>query len=290
MSMFLDDLDSLDEWSNDEGEEEYFGDESENLPEAWYDEEDEESRKKKARRRQAMASRQRRLSAAKRQRMSRGRAKPQPRTAKAAIQSTRQDLKQVALESQVRDDQVGTALARLDKRTVNLARSNAAATLVPLIQNRLNDFAPGLDAPTQQTVKEGIAYLPGIFADSGKKGLADPRLQALIGGGLVIGLAALLRRSREDDDSSGVLTINQFVTELPVTGKSTFRANRAGVIWSSDNTTVASVDPATGLVTALDYGVANITATLGQEFDVRALTVTGDKGGSHVATTKSSTK
>ena len=292
MSDILDEYGSL-EWDEDEDEEEEeYSDEEGYVPsdewmdESWVDESDEEASKRAKRRRRAAAARKarrRRQLAAARKKRRRGpvRKARTPRTAKAAISKTRQDLKEVALENEVRDGAIGGALGSLNQQVRGLHRSVAAAPAVNIAQNRITDVFPTLDANGQKIVSDGLAIAPALLL-SGKA-----RKEQIFGliAGLVIGIGGEISRRVQDDDKGAVKIVRDF-GDIPegLTVRLTTNKN-GGETWTSSDTNVATVDAKTGVVTGVKYGSANITATVGTEFDVVLVTVV-KAGGASGSTSK----
>lgn len=274
----LDDLESL-EWggSGEEEEEEYFDEEF--VPdENWDEEDDEASKRSKQRNKARMARRKQQLRAARRQRQ---RPRRPPRTAKAAIQKQQRDLKEVALENEVRDGAIGGALGSLNQQVRGLHRSVAASPAVNIAQNRITDFFPNLDANGQKLVSDGLAYAPALFLSS------KARKEQVIGliAGLVIGIGGEISRRVQADDKGGAVKIVRDFGDIPEGLKVKLTTNRnGGETWTSADPTIASVD-ATGVVTGVKYGSTNITATVGTESDVVLVTVVSASGGSKSTST-----
>src|SRR5262245_23520624 len=191
MPDILDEL-SLDSWGGGEEEEEeegYFDEEY--IPESWTDEDYDEASDSERRRRRAAARarklrRQRQLRAA-RQRRQRP-ARP-VRTAKAAITKTRDDLKEVALENEVKSDAIGGALKSLARRTGGLENGAVATPAIRLAQARIGDFLPGLDPGAQAVVSGLFEVLPIAFPKAGRK-----QLIGLAAGAAVLVSAEIAKR------------------------------------------------------------------------------------------------
>jgi hypothetical protein len=253
MPDILDEL-SLDSWGGGEEEEEYFDEEY--IPESWTDDYEEEASASEKRRRAAARARkmrrQRQLRAA-RQRRQRP-ARP-VRTAKAAISKTRDDLKEVALENEVKSEAIG----------------GVATPAIRLAQDRIDNFLPGLDQGAQDLVKGALEYAPTIFLKAGRK-----QLIGLAAGAAVLIGAEVAKRLQDNDGGggSGGLIIDRAPAPLPVGGSLRLLTRKNGCVFSSTNDEVATVELTTGVVTGHSAGSCGIKATLGTEVDVVPLTVT----------------
>ena len=272
MPDILDEL-SLDSWGGGEEEEEegYFDEEY--IPENWTDEYDDEASASEKRRRAAARARkmrrQRQLRAARQRRQ---RPTRPVRTAKAAISKTRDDLKEVALENEVKNEAIGGALGGLARRTGGLENGAVATPAVRLAQDRIDDFLPGLDPGAQALVKGALEYAPAVFLQARKK-----QLIGLAAGAAVLVGAELAKRLQDGSGGGGGagLIIDRAPAPLPVDGSlRLFTRKNGSVVWSSTNDEVAAVEPTTGVVTGHSAGSCGIKATLGSEVDVVPLTVT----------------
>lgn len=271
MPDILDEL-SLDSWGGGEEEEEegYFDEEY--IPESWTDDYDEEASDSEKRRRAAARARksrrQRQLRAA-RQRRQRP-ARP-VRTAKAAITKTRDDLKEVALENEVKSEAIGGALKGLSRRTGGLENGAVATPAVRLAQDRIDDFLPGLDPGAQALVKGALEYAPAVFLKAGRK-----QLIGLAAGAAVLIGAELAKRIQDNGGGGGAgLIIDRSPGPIPVGASLKLLTRKNGsVVFATSDAAVATVDVTTGVVTGVAAGSCSITATLGTESDVVPLTVT----------------
>lgn len=269
MPDILDEL-SLDSWGGgEEEEEEYF--EEEYIPESWTDEDyDEASASEKRRRAAARARklrRQRQLRAARQQRQRPARP---ARTAKAAISKTRDDLKEVALENEVKSEAIGGALRSLARRTGGLENGAVATPAVRLAQDRIGDFLPGLDPGAQALIKGAAEYAPAVFLKAGRK-----QLIGLAAGAAVLISAEIAKRLQNSGGGASAALITERSATLAVGTSLQLHANKSGaVVWASTDATIATVDVATGLVTGVKAGPCSIKATLGTESDTVPVTVT----------------
>jgi len=269
MPDILDEL-SLDSWGGGEEEEEGYFDE-EYIPESWtdedYDEASDSERRRRAAARARRSRRQRQLRAA-RQRRQRP-ARP-VRTAKAAISKTRDDLKEVALENEVKSEAIGGALKGLARRTGGLENGAVATPAVRLAQDRIDDFLPGLDAGAQALVKGALEYAPAVFLKAGRK-----QLIGLAAGAAVLVSAEIAKRLQSNGGGGGTGIITERSASLAVGTSLQLHTGRTGsVVWTSTDAKVATVDAATGLVTGVKAGPCSIQATLGTESDTVPVTVT----------------
>ncbi len=273
MPDILDEL-SLDSWGGgeEEEEEEYFDEEY--IPESWTDEDyDEASASEKRRRAAARARkvrRQRQLRAARQRRQRPTRQARPVRTAKQAISKTRDDLKEVALENEVRNEAIGGAFRSLARRTGGLENGAVATPAVRLAQDRIDNFLPGLDQGAQDLVKGALEYAPAIFLKAGRK-----QLIGLAAGAAVLISAEIAKRLQDNGGGGGAVLITDRSPSLPAGTSLTLHTNKNGsVVWTTSDAAVATVNAATGLVTGVAEGVCSITATLGTQSDVVPLTVT----------------
>jgi Bacterial Ig-like domain (group 2) len=269
MPDILDEL-SLDSWGGGEEEEEYFDEEY--IPESWTDEYDDEASASEKRRRAAARARkvrrQRQLRAARQRRQ---RPTRPVRTAKAAISKTRDDLKEVALENEVKAEAIGGRLNSVARRTGGLENGAVATPAIRLAQDRIDNFLPGLDQGAQDLVKGALEYAPTIFLKAGRK-----QLIGLAAGAAVLIGAEVAKRLQDNDGGggSGGLIIDRAPAPLPVGGSLRLLTRKNGCVFSSTNDEVATVELTTGVVTGHSAGSCGIKATLGTEVDVVPLTVT----------------
>lgn len=270
MPDILDEL-SLDSWGGGEEEEEEYFDE-EYIPESWTDEYDDEASASEKRRRAAARARkvrrQRQLRAARQRRQ---RPTRPVRTAKAAISKTRDDLKEVALENEVKNEAIGGALGGLARRTGGLENGAVATPAIRLAQDRIDNFLPGLDQGAQDLVKGALEYAPTIFLKAGKK-----QLIGLAAGAAVLISAEIAKRLQDNGGGGGAdLITDRSPGPLPVgTSLKLSTSKKGAVVWATSDAAIATVDAATGVVTGVAAGSCSIKATLGTEFDVVPLTVT----------------
>jgi hypothetical protein len=269
MPDILDEL-SLDSWGGGEEEEEYFDEEY--IPESWTDEYDEEASASAKRKRAATQARkmrrQRQLKAARQRRQHPARP---IRTAKAAISKTRDDLKEVALENEVKSEAIGGALHGLSRRTGGLENGAVATPAIRLAQDRIDNFLPGLDQGAQDLVKGALEYAPTIFLKAGRK-----QLIGLAAGAAVLVGAEIAKRLQDNNGSgsNGGLITDRSPGPVPEGASLKLFTSKSGaVVWETSNAAVATVD-ATGVVTGVKAGSCSIKATLGAESDVVPLTVT----------------
>jgi hypothetical protein len=270
MPDILDEL-SLDSWGGGgEEEEEYFDEEY--IPESWTDDYEEEASPSEKRRRAAARARkmrrQRQLRAA-RQRRQRP-ARP-IRTTKAAISKTRDDLKEVALENEVKSEAIGGALHGLARRTGGLENGAVATPAIRLAQDRIDNFLPGLDQGAQDLVKGALEYAPTIFLKAGRK-----QLIGLAAGAAVLVGAEIAKRLQDNTGGGGTgLISDRTPGPLPVDASlKLFTRKNGAVVWDTTDHDVATVD-ATGVVTGHKAGSCSVKATVGTEVDFVPLTVTG---------------
>lgn len=270
MPDILDEL-SLDSWGGGEEEEEEYFDE-EYIPESWTDDYDEEASDSEKRRRAAARARkmrrQRQLRAARQQR--RRPARP-IRTAKAAISKTRDDLKEVALENEVKSEAIGGALNRLARRTGGLENGAVATPAIRLAQDRIGDFLPGLDPGAQALVRGALDFAPVLPLKAGRK-----QLIGLAAGAAVLVGAEIAKRLQDNGGGGGTpLITDRSPGPLPVDAQlKLFTSRNGSVVWATSDAAVATVGATTGVVTGVAAGSCSITATLGTESDVVPLTVT----------------
>ncbi|WP_394666615.1 Ig-like domain-containing protein [uncultured Chryseobacterium sp.] len=74
-------------------------------------------------------------------------------------------------------------------------------------------------------------------------------------------------------NASPTLTMNAGPSNIPVGCVYTFGTNSGGVAWSSSNTSVATIDPISGVLTAKSAGTTTITASLCGTFTTKVITV-----------------
>ncbi len=234
---------------------------------------DDESRKSRAAVRRA-AMRRRRIAVARRRRdqmrgARRGR-RPVPRAAtpRAAVKAIRN----LDLDTKVQEDKFRTATAAMSRR---MSRSEYAAVSGAAI----NQFIESFDAPDNAYFRAALRFSPLLLLQPQSRGkgfegfVKDPRV---VGGAAVAAITVIgENRGRLNAASSiDVLAAN----EIQAGQSDRFVADvfdRSGklldkdVTWSSDDTSVAEIDSATGKVTAKAAGTAVITAKFG---DVRRRT------------------
>jgi len=271
MPDILDEL-SLDSWGGgeEEEEEEYFDEEY--IPESWTDEDyDEASASEKRRRAAARARKVRRQRQLRAARQRRQRPTRPIRTAKAAISKTRDDLKEVALENEVKSEAIGGALNGLARRTGGLENGAVATPAVRLAQDRIDNFLPGLDQGAQDLVKGALEYAPTIFLKAGRK-----QLIGLAAGAAVLVGAEIAKRLQDGNGGGGTggLITDRSPGPLPEGASlKLFTRKNGSVVWETTDVTVATVD-ATGVVTGVKAGSCSVKATVGTEVDFVPLTVT----------------
>jgi hypothetical protein len=269
MSNILDEL-ALENWGGGEEEEEYFDEEY--VPESWMDDYDEEaSASEKRRRAAARARKSRRQRQLRATRQRRQRPTRPVRTAKAAISKTRDDLKEVALENEVKADAIGGAVNGLSRRTGGLENGAVATPAIRLAQDRIDDFLPGLDQGAQDLVKGALEYAPTLFLKAGKK-----QLIGLAAGAAVLIGAEVAKRLQDDNGGGGNagLISDRSPGPLPEGASLKLYTRKNGsVMWDTTDHAVATVDP-TGVVTGHKAGSCSVKATVGTEVDFVPLTVT----------------
>lgn len=225
--------------------------------------EDAESRASDARRRRAqrVAVAQRRAQA---RAAMRGRPPvPRPTTPRAAVSAIRS----LDLETKVQEDRFRTGMAAASKR---MSRSEYAAVAGAAV----NQFIESFQAPDNPFFRAALRFSPLLLLSpqsrgTGVEGFArDPRVV----GGATVAAITLLGENR--NRFSQAATIDVLAPSQLTTGQTDrFAADvfdRAGrpvpgeVTWSSDNTSVVSIDSKTGVVTVGDTpGTAIVTAELG---------------------------
>ena len=192
MSDILDEL-----WGGGEEEEEYFDEEY--IPESWTDEYDEEASPSEKRKRAAARARtSRRQSELRAARQRRQRPARPVRTTKAAISKTRDDLKEVALENEVKAAAIGGALNGLARRTGSLENGLLATPAIRLAQDRIDNFLPGLDQGAQDLVRGALDYAPTLFLKASKK-----QLIGLAAGAAVLIGAEVAKRLQDGNGGGG---------------------------------------------------------------------------------------
>jgi Big-like domain-containing protein len=260
---------SLDNWGDEE--EGYFDEEY--VPDEWsdeYGEDDEASAAEKRRRAAARSRRSRRQRQLRAARQRRQRPTRPVRTTKAAISRTRDDLKEVALENEVKADAIGGALGALARRTGGLENGAVATPAVRLFQDRIDRFLPGLDTEAQDLVKGALEYAPTLFLKAGKK-----QLIGLAAGAAVLIGAEVAKRINDDGDGGGNAGLVGDRSPGPIPEGSSLKlyARKSGVMWDTTDHDVATVD-AMGVVTGHKAGACSVKATVGDQVDFVPLTVT----------------
>jgi hypothetical protein len=227
-----------------------------------YDAEADRSRDRR-RRAEALAAARRREAAAR----ARGRQRPPlpatpPPTAPSAVVNA---VKELDLQTQVQQDTLRSAIAEQNRK---LDRANLAAVAAALVPEAFRTFG----TPDNAFVRVGIEAIPLAFLPRGSRrdGVAGVLQTPVVYGGL--GLVGLGLIGDQRKRRSSVRTVDILgPAQLTAGSKDVFVADvfdgggkpvNVAPTWQSSNSAVATINPATGEVTAGQQpGVTVITAT-----------------------------
>jgi hypothetical protein len=233
-----------------EGAESYDHGESED-----YGEESPAERRRRAQRRRVALRRQQELARARASQ--RAGVVPVRPSASAAIRT-------LDLETKVQDDRLRSTNAALNSR---MNRSEYAA----VVGAATNQFIESFQEPQNPYVRAGLRFAPLLLLSPQKRGaglgafVADPRVLG------VAAVAAITFAGAHRDRVFGPANINILSADtLAANDNDRFVADVVdhsgkvlthSVTWASDDPNVATIDPATGMVTAVHAGTAYISAS-----------------------------